>query len=472
MMRSTVAPRAPWTACLILACAAAASPGHAAQLPQFDAIAAQGTGVIVSDPTIRPMQGPNDPASFFAMRPIDFAGNGRPDLFACHGIVPPAPAQKMPCRVLRPQLDGSLLDVTRQLFGNGALPGAVAPRVIVTGDFDEDGRVDVFVAAQGWDAFPFPGEVNVLLLSNADGSYTDASANLPQQPDFTHDAAVGDVNGDGHLDIYVGNISGQQSVGPYFLLGAGDGTFTRVTAGLPATILALLEKFTAAGLVDLDGDASPDLVLGTHGDGGFLDSIVLFNDGSGNFTSRPRLVLPDGPLGEGNQVVQGVGIHDINRDGRQDLILPASQYASFTGLGLQVLINQGGGVLSDETVARLGTAAARTVGSPYPTPRFEDFNEDGLQDFYFSNGPIEDVPRYFLANADGSYEPVAPAALPRGFGFGVSALRFDADARVDLVQVTHFAGGDVLYKTFLNRSVAPPLFADGFEAVAAPAPAD
>lgn len=436
----------------------------AAQVPQFDAVPNQGAGVVVSDLTIRPMQDQNSPASIFATRPIDFSGNGRPDLFACHGVVPPAPAQKMPCRVLRPQPDGSLVEATRQLFGNGALPGAVAPRVITTGDFDEDGRVDVFIAAQGWDAFPFPGEVNVLLLSNPDGTYTDASANLPQQADFTHDAAVGDIDGDGHLDIYVGNINGQQSVGPYFLMGNGAGAFTKVASGLPATITGLIEKYTASGLVDIDGDARLDLVLGTHGDGGFLDSIVLFNDGNGNFTSRPRLVLPDGPLGEGNQVVQGVGIHDIDGDGRQDLILPASHYSTFTGLGLQVLINQGGGNIIDQTVARLGAASVRTFGSPYPTPRFEDLNDDGVMDFYFSNGPVEEVPRYFLGNADGTYEPVAPAALPLGFGFGVSAIRFNMDTRVDLLQVTHNPDGDVLYKSFLNRSVSP-LFSNGFEAV-------
>jgi hypothetical protein len=442
---------------------AAALPAQAAQLPQFDAIAAQGPGVVLSDPTIQPMQGPNNPASFFAMRPIDFAGNGRPDLFACYGIVPPAPSQKMPCRVFRPQSDGSITDITRQLFGTGALPGAVAPRVIVSGDFDEDGRIDVFVAAQGWDANPFPGEVNVLLLSNPDGTYTDASANLPQQLDFTHDAAVGDINGDDHLDIYVGNVSGQLSVGPYFLLGAGDGTFTKVNSGLPATITGLIEKFTACGLADLDGDESPDLILGTHGDGGYLDSIVLFNDGDGDFTIRQRLVLPDGPLGEGNTVVQGVGIIDINSDGRKDLILPSSQYSTFTGLGLQILINQGDGTFSDESIARLGTSAARTTGSPYQAPRFEDFNVDGLMDFYFSNGPVENTPRYFLANPNGSYEPVDPNALPQGFGFGVSAVKFDQDSRVDLLQISHNSNGDVLYRSFLNRTVAPPVFSNGFE---------
>ena len=450
-----------------------------AQIPYFNPIPSQGGGVVVSDPTIRPMQEPGSPASIFASRPVDLRGIGQPDLILCYGIVPPASASKMPIRILRPQPDGSLADVTRQLLGNGALPGAVAPRVIVEGDFNEDGRVDLFVACQGWDANPFPGEVNVLLLSNPDGTYTDASANLPQTPDFTHDAAAGDVNGDTHLDIYVGNVSGQQSVGPYFLLGAGDGTFTKVTNVLPASITSTTEKFTACGIVDIDRDGFNDLVLGTHGDGGFLDSIVLFNDGTGDFTVRPRLVLPDGPLGRGNTVVQGVGVLDINHDGKPDLILPSSEYSTFTGLGLQILINQGGGVLADESAARLGSQAARFTYSPYQAPRFADLNGDGLTDFYFANGPVEPVPRYFIAESNGTFTAVPPSgpdALPPGFGFGAHAVSFDGTGLPDLVQMSHNGDGDVFYQSFLNRTVVPPFqhhVADiGTAPLKAPATAD
>jgi hypothetical protein len=421
--------------------------------PVFQAVASQPpNGATVSDPTIRPMQTPGNAASIFATRPIDFQGNGRPDLFICYGIVPPAPAQKMPCRVLRPQVDGSLVDVTRALFGNAALPGAVAPKVIVTGDFNKDGRPDVFIAAQGWDAFPFPGEVNVLLLSNADGTYTDRSSTLPQTPDFTHDACVGDIDGDGNLDVYVGNVSSQTSVGPYFLMGRGDGTFAQSTNRLPPRIAAIEEKFTACALVDVDQDGKVDLVLGTHGDAGFLKSIILLNNGAGDFSTRPRIVLPPGPLGEGTTVVQGIGVVDINGDGKPDLIITSSLYTTFSGLGIQVLINQGGGNFTDESTARLGSSAARTTGSPFPAPRFAELNGDGRIDFYFSNGPPENVPRYFLGNASGGFSAVAPNLLTQGAGFGVSALHFDGDGRIDLVQLSHSGAGDVIYKTFLNAT--------------------
>jgi hypothetical protein len=58
---------------------------------------------------------------------------------------------------------------------------------------------------------------------------------------------------------------------------------------------------------------------------------------------------------------------------------------------------------------------------------------------------------------------VDPNALPMGFGFGVSAEKFDSDSKVDLIQITHDPSADVFYKSFLNRTIEPPIFANGFE---------
>ncbi len=334
----------------------------------FDRPPAQGPGTpgwaFISDPTIQPFVAPGMPAPMLMRASIDLQGNGRPDVVVCHGSFPPLPIVKGPCRVLRPQPDGSVIDITRQLFGSGALPSAVHPREIVSGDFNRDGRADVFVAAHGYDTTPFSGETNLLLLSNADGTYTDRSATLPQTPDFTHSASVGDINGDGNLDIYVNNWGGNGApVSPYFLMGRGDGTFTQKITGLPPSIgwRGSDEKFASCLLVDLDGDTYPDLVLGiTPNPTGH--SIVLFNDGTGDFTRRPRLVLPEGPLPANNREVDDIASLDVNRDGRPDLILLSITAQTYTGFGLQVLINQGNGTLVDETAARLGPSAARLTG--------------------------------------------------------------------------------------------------------------
>ena len=427
--------------------------------------AAQGPGTpgfqIVSDPTIRPFLSDGSPAILGVMASIDLRGNGRPDLVVCHGAFPPHPPSKVPCRVLRPQSDGSVVDVTRQLFGPGALPSVINAREILAGDFNRDGRQDIFIATHGYDAPPFGGETNVLLLSNPDGTYTDRSATLPQAPDFSHSACVGDINGDGYLDIYVGNVGGSNPpVGPYFLMGREDGTFAQKTTGLPPQIRNMQgELFFSCLLVDVDRDGHLDLVLGVV-PSSYFDSIVLFNDGAGDFTLRPRYVLPLGPLARENYVIPDIVSLDINRDGRPDLILLSSARQTATGFGLQVLINHGDGTFVDETT-RLGPSTSRPAGPWYPFVNLADFNGDGWEDLYLGLIRDEDgtaYPRVWLSNGNGTWTPAAPAALPEEFRGGeINAVDFEGDGRPDFLRVGGFGVlPDIDYKSFLNRTVFPP----------------
>ncbi len=417
----------------------------------FDRPAAQGSGTpgfqVVSDPTIRPFQAPSRPATINTTLPIDFQGTGRRDLLACYGYGGVVRELKFPCRVLRPQPDGSVTDVTRQMFGTGTLPSFDNPKEIVTGDFNGDGRPDIFIAATGYDAQPFPGATNGLVISNADGTYADRSSTLPQTPGFAHSACVGDINGDGRLDIYVGNIIVNQ-VYPYFLMGKGDGTFTQKTTGLPPQFQRPRpEGFLSCLFVDVDRDGYPDLVLGTWGQIGFVDSAVLFNDGTGDFTRRPRYVLPAPPL----QQVLGIVSLDINRDGRADLVMQTTS-ESYTGSGVQVLVDQGNGTFADETVTRLGTSSVVFGGSYCGFLRLADFNGDGWEDFYCNNGP-ENVPnRYWMSNGDGTWSPVASGVLPPGSGLGIHAVDFDGDARPDLLSISPTGTGDVSYRSYFNRT--------------------
>lgn len=235
-------------------------------------------------------------------------------------------------------------------------------------------------------------------------------------------------------------------------MGRGDGTFAVAPNGLPASIATLQQSFLSCLIVDVDGDGFQDLVLGAANPNGSSNSLVLFNDGNGDFTRRPQYVLPQHPIGAGATLVMDIVALDVNRDGLPDLLMMATQYPSNTGAGLQVLINGGDCTFADETAARLGASAFTAGGSSCGFLKLADFNGDGWEDFYCNIGPQNVPNRYWMSNGDGTWAPLAPSLLSQGSGFGIHAVDFDGDGRPDLLQLSHTLTGDISYNSFLNRT--------------------
>jgi hypothetical protein len=402
---------------------------------------------------------------------IDLSGTGRQDLLIGVGLNPLVPARKLALRALGSSANGVFSDVTRARFGNGNIPSAEAPRALYAADFNRDGRPDIFCACQGYDGSPPDGETNILLLSSPTG-YVDRSDTLPTVKDYTHSAAIGDINGDGILDVFAGNIFGTFRVGPYFLLGKPDGTFSQVTSGLPASMSNLSEKYTYSYLLDVDNDTFPDLILGAEGDT-TKRSIVLFNDGRGDFTKRPSYTLPTGPLGA-NNVVLHMATVDANADGFPDLLIVSTQFQpNYQGGSIQLLMNQRNGTFVDETVARLGNSATVTTGIGWNTVQVLDMNGDGKPDIVatseFGRPGTSELSFMWINNGDGTFSPINVRTLsPAPIG-KLIAIDADADGKLDLVSVTFFGDGSIHYQTYLNKTAPPAvrvtpsanLFGDG-----------
>lgn len=137
------------------------------------------------------------------------------------------------------------------------------------GDVDGDKDLDVVVAV--W------GGQDRLLLNNGKGVFTDVTAtHLPQLPNSgSRGLALGDIDRDGDLDLVVGHFGGQS----YLFLNNGKGIFTDVTAtNLPAGLYDTMD----VALGDLNGDGHLDLVLG-NGLPTPVPSLLYFNDGKGVF---------------------------------------------------------------------------------------------------------------------------------------------------------------------------------------------
>ena len=126
-----------------------------------------------------------------------------------------------------------------------------------------------------------PGGRDILFHNNGNGTFTDVTEKAGIDPDKYYGLGVvwGDYDKDGRPDVYVANDSTPSSL----YHNNGDGTFTDV--GVPAGVAYSGEGQEQAGMgtdfADYDNDGWPDLVKGNFSD----DTKNLYhNNGDGSFT--------------------------------------------------------------------------------------------------------------------------------------------------------------------------------------------
>lgn len=228
---------------------------------------------------------------------VDFDHDGDLDLFLLGGERP---------LVYRNNLDGTFTEVAAAMgfAGPGGASGAAF------GDFDDDGRIDLVVAnARGSD---------VLFRNLGSGRFADVTAESGLTPSGgSGAAAVGDYDNDGRLDIFVARLNG----GPAVLWhNQGEGTFTRDDRSAAVFQAVRSTAARAATFLDYDNDGWQDLFLvgtpleaGSSGRGAWL----LHNDGNGRFLDRSELLPP------GARTIRGsaLAVSDVDGDGDQDLLV-------------------------------------------------------------------------------------------------------------------------------------------------------
>jgi hypothetical protein len=237
----------------------------------------------------------------------DFNGDGKLDV-AVNTSGPQGPAVE----VLLGKGDGSFQ--TNHLI----LPVAPNPFSVAVGDFDHNGTPDLVTANSN-------GTISVL-LNNGNGTFkprTDLTVSGAPRA-----IAVGDFNGDGNLDVVVAQ---QLTNNVSLLLGNGNGTFARPTVFAASSSLSFAPSSLAVG--DVNGDGKLDLVVNSIGgeDSTISQFGVLLGNGKGAF-SAPIFNAPQG--GEDGDVVLG----DFNNDGRLDVAVGgeatlADGLAEFNGNG-------------------------------------------------------------------------------------------------------------------------------------------
>lgn len=339
----------------------------------------------------------------------DLDGDGRED-FVVHSGAFPGRTENTPqgAHVFWQRTDGYLPE---------QLPDHLATmaRATAFADFNGDGRIDVFLGSHGWDAEPFPGEVNYLFL-NTSGGFVNASANLPALVNFSHGVGSGDIDGDGDVDIVVNAQLGNVKVAPYLLINDGAGNFTADWSWMPGNSQPSeahggypYQRWSWLALGDLDGDGLPELIAGKERDQFNTEkSVVYFNTGGG-FTDRRSVELPNHPDWGSNAAVVGTLVEDFNGDGANDIVMLSYRGDPYAdGWAIQLLQNDGHGNMTDVSLDAFEGAISSPGGVWLTNIRSADINNDGYLDIVVeapSGGytPGRDTPLAWLGNGNGKF---------------------------------------------------------------------
>lgn len=191
-------------------------------------------------------------------------------------------------------------------------PTAVADFTTILG-FTQGNSTRLLTGVSNWENAPtVPSVVSVNVAGRGVASTADSL--LPPTESSTGPMALGDYDGDGDLDLFVGGraVPGNYPEAATSALYRNDnGKFVRDDAN--NEVLADVGLVSGATFVDVNGDGHPDLVLARE----WNSVLLLLNDGHGKFTKAPASWGLEKFTGRWN----GVAVGDLDGDGRMDLIV-------------------------------------------------------------------------------------------------------------------------------------------------------
>jgi hypothetical protein len=278
--------------------------------------------------------------------------------------------------------------------------GGLAPRIalpvmsrahsVVADDVNEDGKIDLIVAAAGADRV-------AVFLGQGGGRFAAPTYwKTGHTPKF---AVTGDFNHDGHRDLVTAD---QDSNTISVLLGNGDGTFQ------PPVSYPSCNGDHEVATADFDKDGNDDVVAACH-TRPFFASVFL---GRGDGTLRPRLDLDAG------EEPTSVAVGDFNHDGNPDLV-----FANRVAGTVSVLLGNGDGTFRPRV-------AFQTAPSPHAV-RAADVNGDGILDLVTADDRSGQV-SVLLGKGDGTFGPhidLSANSLPKS----IALADVNGDGHVDII---------------------------------------
>ncbi len=151
-------------------------------------------------------------------------------------------------------------------------------------DFDEDGDLDLLLDNAGGNITTddFFGNISQVLVNDGTGKFTDKTSETISGEPYADDNAVkcADVNGDGHYDLVVASLALPEKL----LLNDGTGHFDFVTGGFPE----IYDPTLGLDIGDLDGDGKIDVITGQGEGTPREDRVYKGSDNSKADTTPPK----------------------------------------------------------------------------------------------------------------------------------------------------------------------------------------
>jgi hypothetical protein len=365
----------------------------------------------------------------------DFDDDGRLDLMVSHS------GFEDQTRLFHNRGDGRFEDRT----DSAGLAGETGGLNLIQADYDNDGHVDVLVLRGGWmgPAVRFPLS---LLRNKGNGTFTDVTkaAGLLTHLAPTQTATWLDYDGDGWLDLFVGNetrVGSFEEPSPCELFHNNrDGTFSNVAAESGVDVVGYVKGVVSG---DYNNDARPDIYVSIMGG----DNMLFRNDGPSSdqrgwrFTNVAKEAGVTGPTSS-----FGTFFFDFDNDGRLDLFvagwsgfdvktMAADVAADYLGLPTaaergRLFRNKGDNTFEDVT-----KAAGLYKVVPAMGLNFGDLDNDGWLDVYLGTGNPDFgtlIPNRMFRNAEGlAFQDVTTAGnfghLQKGHAIAFGDVDNDGD---------------------------------------------
>jgi hypothetical protein len=319
---------------------------------------------------------------------LDLDGDGWPDILLLNGKDLVSRGRRTIAALYRNNRNGTFTDVTRA----SGLDIEMYAMGVAVGDYDNDGREDVYITALDGDH---------LFHNQGDGKFVDVTkAAQIQNANFGTSAAWLDYDRDGKLDLFVANYvqwspkldlwcSLDGATKSYCTPESYKGTTSRLYHNLgngkfedvavKAGVGDPTSKSLGVTILDYDNDGWPDIFVSND----TQPNKLYRNLHNGTFkeeaTSAGVAYGEDGVA----RGAMGVDSADYDRSGRSHLLV-----GNFSNQMLGLYHNEGGGLFVDEAPSSsVGRASLLSLTFGV---FFFDYDLDGYPDIFAANGHIED----------------------------------------------------------------------------------